>query len=99
MTVRELSLRYGGGHQEVAGTAAQVADIMQEWLEAGAADGFTLMIDMLPSGLHDAVNLLVPELQRRGMFHREYEGNTLRESLGLEPVKPTAPVKRALADA
>lgn len=86
LTVRELSLRYGGGHQEVIGTPEQVADVLQKQFEAGGADGFTLMIDMLPSGLHDAVDLLVPELQRRGLFHEDYEGATLHESLGLGPV-------------
>jgi FMN-dependent oxidoreductase (nitrilotriacetate monooxygenase family) len=85
LTVRELSLRYGGGHQEVVGTPEQVADIMQDWMEAGAADGFTLMVDMLPSGLDQIVELLVPELQRRGMFHRDYEHATLAASLDLVP--------------
>ena len=83
MTVRELALRYGGGHQEVVGTPEQVADLMQAWMQAGAADGFTLMIDMLPSGLHQAVEMLVPELQRRGLFHREYEHAMLKDNLGL----------------
>ena len=91
LTVRELSLRYGGGHQEVVGTAEQVANVIQERLQAGAADGFTLMIDMLPSGLHDVVDMLVPELQKRGMFHREYEHQTLRATLGL-----AAPRRQAL---
>jgi FMN-dependent oxidoreductase (nitrilotriacetate monooxygenase family) len=85
LTVRELSLRYGGGHQEVVGTPEQVADIMQDWMEAGAADGFTLMVDMLPSGLDQIVELLVPELQRRGMFHRDYEHETLAANLDLVP--------------
>ena len=85
LTVRELSLRYGGGHQEVVGTPEQVADIMQDWMEAGAADGFTLMVDMLPSGLDQIVELLVPELQRRGMFHRDYEHATLAANLDLVP--------------
>src|SRR5262249_47495835 len=83
LTVRELSLRYGGGHQEVVGTPEQIADIMEERWRAGGADGFTLMIDMLPSGLHHVVDMLVPELQRRGLFHRDYEHSTLRASLGL----------------
>ena len=83
LSIRELSLRYGGGHHEVIGTPEQVAGIMEERYRLGGADGFTLMIDMLPSGLDDAVALLVPELQRRGLFHTEYEHNTLRSSLGL----------------
>lgn len=90
LTVRELSLRYGGGHQEVVGTAEQVADMMAERYLAGGADGFTIMVDILPSGLHDVVDLLVPELQRRGLFHLDYEGTTLRESLGLRPAQQPA---------
>jgi alkanesulfonate monooxygenase SsuD/methylene tetrahydromethanopterin reductase-like flavin-dependent oxidoreductase (luciferase family) len=82
-TVRELLLHYGGGHHRVVGSAAEVADIMREWHDAGAADGFNLMIDVLPSGLEAIRDLLVPELQRRGMFHSDYAGATLRESLGL----------------
>jgi len=70
MTVRQLVANYGGGHQQIVGTPGQVADMMQEWLRAGAADGFTLMIDMLPSGVHQVTELLVPELQSRGLFHR-----------------------------
>jgi FMN-dependent oxidoreductase (nitrilotriacetate monooxygenase family) len=83
MTVRELVANYGGGHQQIVGTAEQVADMMREWLTAGAADGFTLMVDMLPSGVHQVTDLLVPELQARGLFHTEYEHETLRASLGL----------------
>jgi alkanesulfonate monooxygenase SsuD/methylene tetrahydromethanopterin reductase-like flavin-dependent oxidoreductase (luciferase family) len=81
--VRELSLRYGGGHQEVIGTPKQVADSMEMWMKAGAGDGFTLMIDMLPSGLNDVVDMLVPELQRRGLFHRDYQHSLLCENLGV----------------
>jgi FMN-dependent oxidoreductase (nitrilotriacetate monooxygenase family) len=88
LTVRQLIAAYGGGHHQVVGTAEQVADVMQERLEAGAADGFTLMIDMLPSGLHDAVEMLVPELRRRGLFHDGYEHTTLRGGLGLPAAAP-----------
>lgn len=83
LTVRELLLRYGGGHHRVIGSPADIADIMDEWRCAGAADGFNLMIDMLPSGLEQVRDLLVPELQRRGMFHTDYEGATFRENLGV----------------
>jgi FMN-dependent oxidoreductase (nitrilotriacetate monooxygenase family) len=85
MTVRQLVASYGGGHQQLVGTPEQVADMMQEWTSAGAADGFTLMIDMLPSGVHQVVDMLVPELQARGLFHTDYEHDTLRVGLGLEP--------------
>ena len=56
---------------------------MEERLEAQAADGFTMMVDMLPEGVNDIVNLLVPELQRRGLFHKEYSHRYLRDMLGL----------------
>jgi FMN-dependent oxidoreductase (nitrilotriacetate monooxygenase family) len=90
LTTRELGLRYGGGHQEIVGTPEQVADRMQLQFEAGGADGFTLMIDMLPSGLADVVDLLVPELRRRGLFHEGYEHTTLRGELGLDGVGAVA---------
>ena len=57
--------------------------VMQEWLEAGACDGFNVMFPTIPGGVEDFVNLVVPELQRRGLFRREYTGTTLREHLGL----------------
>jgi FMN-dependent oxidoreductase (nitrilotriacetate monooxygenase family) len=90
LTVRQLLVRYGGGHHRVIGTPAEIADIMQEWTEAGAADGFNLMVDVLPSGLRDIGSLLVPELQARGMFHKDYEHETLRANLGLGAVARAA---------
>jgi alkanesulfonate monooxygenase len=56
---------------------------MQEWLVSEASDGFNVMFPYLPAGLDDFVDRVVPELQRRGIFRREYEGKTLRENLGL----------------
>ena len=56
---------------------------MEEWLFTEAADGFNIMFPYVPEGLDDFVDLVVPELQRRGIFRREYEGRTLRENLGL----------------
>jgi FMN-dependent oxidoreductase (nitrilotriacetate monooxygenase family) len=88
LTVRQLLRRYGGGHHQVVGTPEQIADVMQTWLAADAADGFNLMVDMLPSGFHQVVDLLVPELQRRGLFHHEYEHATLRDNLGLPQPTP-----------
>ncbi len=88
LTVRELVGRYGGGHQQIVGTPEQIADIIEHWLSAGAADGFNIMIDMLPSGVHDVVEMLVPELQRRGLFHTDYEHDTLRGNLGLTAPQP-----------
>lgn len=86
LTVRDLIARYGGGQQLVIGTPEQVADVMEAWYRAGAADGFNLMIDVLPSGLRDVEQMLVPELQHRGLFHKDYEHTTLRENLGLPVV-------------
>jgi FMN-dependent oxidoreductase (nitrilotriacetate monooxygenase family) len=84
LTVRQLAGRLGGyGGLAMMGTPGMIADQMQEWLESGGADGFNVMFPYLPGGLDDFVNLVVPELQRRGIFRREYEGRTLRENLGL----------------
>ena len=60
-----------------------VADEMEEWLETEASDGFTVMFPYLPGGLDDFVDRVVPVLQDRGLFRREYEGVTLRENMGL----------------
>ena len=65
------------------GTPTQVADEMEDWWRSKACDGFTLLQPVQPRGLKDFVDLVVPELQRRGIFRREYEGRTLRENLGL----------------
>lgn len=88
-TFRQLidHLGGGGGHRIVVGTPEQVADDLITWFEAGAADGFNVMPDVLPSGFHDFADHVVPVLQRRGVFRREYEGSTLRSHLGL-PVSP-----------
>ena len=56
---------------------------MEAWLLGDACDGFNIMFPFLPQGLDDFVDLVVPELQRRGIFRRHYEGATLRENLGL----------------
>lgn len=91
LTVRELLYRNGGGHLQVVGTANDVADTIERWHAAGAADGFNLMIDVFPDGLDAVVGELVPELQRRGLFHTSYEGTTLRQSLGLPPLPQAEP--------
>ncbi|MFM9968430.1 MAG: LLM class flavin-dependent oxidoreductase [Burkholderiales bacterium] len=85
LTVRQLA-QIAGGHSglQFVGSVTEVADTMQAWLEAEASDGFTVQFPTVPAGLDDFVNLLVPELQRRGIFRREYEGKTLRENLGLK---------------
>jgi FMN-dependent oxidoreductase (nitrilotriacetate monooxygenase family) len=67
----------------VRGTPTQIADKMEEWFSAGAADGFMLTFTSIPQGLEDFVTLVVPELQRRGLFRSEYEGPMLRDHLGI----------------
>ncbi|MFI7483950.1 LLM class flavin-dependent oxidoreductase [Kocuria sp. M1R5S2] len=84
-TVRQLlgRLAAGGGHCTVVGTPETVADRIEAWFRAGAADGFNLMPPTLPDALEDFVDHVVPVLQRRGLFRTEYTGSTLREHLGL----------------
>jgi len=84
-TLRQLyrQISTARGHRTVVGTPEQVADAIQDWFEHGAADGFNVMPPILPTGLTDFVDQVVPILQRRGLFRREYEGATLRENLGL----------------
>jgi alkanesulfonate monooxygenase len=72
------------GHFTVWGTPESIADQMEDWFLNEAADGFNIMPPILPSGLDEFVKLVIPELQRRGLFRKEYEGNTLRENLGLK---------------
>jgi alkanesulfonate monooxygenase len=84
LTVRQVAQRLGGfGGLAMVGTAKSVADEMEEWLASQASDGFTLQFPYLPGGLDDFCNQVIPELQRRGVFRKEYEGTTLRENLGL----------------
>jgi alkanesulfonate monooxygenase SsuD/methylene tetrahydromethanopterin reductase-like flavin-dependent oxidoreductase (luciferase family) len=85
LTLRELykSVSAGRGHRRLIGTAETIADDLEEWFLNEAADGFNIMPDYLPDGLDDIVELLVPELQRRGLVRTEYDGRTLRDNLGL----------------
>jgi FMN-dependent oxidoreductase (nitrilotriacetate monooxygenase family) len=84
LTVRQLAQRVGGyGGLAFVGTPTMIADQMEEWLATEACDGFNIMFPYLPGGLDDFVDRVVPELQRRSLFRREYEGRTLRENLGL----------------
>src|SRR5450830_236831 len=71
------------GHWTIVGTPVQVADQLQLWFENEAADGFNVLPPVLPGSLDDFVDLVIPELQRRGLFRTAYEGKTLRENLGL----------------
>jgi FMN-dependent oxidoreductase (nitrilotriacetate monooxygenase family) len=75
LTVRQLAQRLGGySGLAFVGTPATIADEMEEWLTSEGSDGFNVMFPFLPMGLDDFVDKVVPELQRRGIFRRSYEG-------------------------
>jgi FMN-dependent oxidoreductase (nitrilotriacetate monooxygenase family) len=84
-TLRQLIQRLAGGrgHNVVAGTPEQIADLMQTWFENGAADGFNVMPPWFPGGLDAFVEQVVPILRQRGLFRTEYSGTTLRDHFGL----------------
>jgi len=84
MTVREIVLRYERGFDTFTGTAVQVADEMQRWIEGGAGDGFMLTFSYMPGSLEDFADMVVPLLQERGLMRKEYFGKTLRENLNLD---------------
>lgn len=98
MSIRDLYLHVAGGrgHLELVGDPASVADAMETWFRGKAADGFIIMAPDLPDGLHRFVDLVIPELQRRGLARRSYEGSTLREHLGLST--PVSPVTASAPD-
>jgi N-acetyl-S-(2-succino)cysteine monooxygenase len=73
----------GMGHLMVLGTPADIVDVMEEWFLAGACDGFNVTPLLTPGGVTEFVDLIVPELQRRGLFRKEYAGTSLRENLGI----------------
>jgi len=83
LTLRQMYSRYERGKVTLCGTPQRIADEMQHWIESGAADGFMLAFHTLPDHLTDFTRRVVPELQRRGLFRREYSGSTLRDNLGL----------------
>jgi FMN-dependent oxidoreductase (nitrilotriacetate monooxygenase family) len=87
MTIRQLYQKKsaGSGGLMLKGTPADIADAMEHWLDEDAADGFNLTPTHLPHGAEDFVELVVPELRRRGLFRTEYESTTLRGNLGLPP--------------
>lgn len=85
LTIREIILRFTTvqGHRIVVGTAKDIADQIEDWFVNYGADGFNLKPSLIPDSLEDFVDHVVPELQKRGIFRREYQGSTLRENLGL----------------
>jgi FMN-dependent oxidoreductase (nitrilotriacetate monooxygenase family) len=102
LNLRQLAMLFadGRGHLEVCGTPQHVADVMEEWFTTGAADGFCVLPPVLPASLDDFVEVVVPELQRRGLFRTQYEGRTLRSHLGLKvPGRGERHVQRAAGEA
>ncbi len=84
LTIRQLAAKAGSyAGLAFVGTPASIADEMELWLEERGSDGFVVMFPFLPEGLNDFVDFVVPELQRRGIFRKEYEGTTLRDHFGL----------------
>ena len=86
-TVRDFIEVTGRGtfhdHVRFIGTPKDVADGMEQWLMEPACDGFVVAASHVPGAYEDFVRLVVPELQRRGIYHKDYAGPTLRETLGL----------------
>ena len=84
-TLRQLLAYLAGarGHFTTAGTPEQIADLIEDWFDDGAADGFNLMPPVLPAMLEVFIAEVVPLLQRRGLFRTAYEGETLRAHYGL----------------
>lgn len=85
LTLRQVARRFAetDGHHLVWGTPAQIADMMEDWFRNEACDGFCVLFPYYPRGIEDFVKLVIPELQKRGLFRKDYEGRTLRENLGL----------------
>lgn len=100
LSIRQLVLRFrvARGHVQAIGSVKTVADLVEQWFVERGADGFNVVPPYLPSGFKDFARLVVPELQRRGIFRKEYEGKTLREHLGLR--RPANPfTRKSLVDA
>ena len=89
LSIRQLAQRVAAGRtsRTVVGDPEMVADELADWFTSGAADGFVISAPYLPGGLREFVDHVVPILQKRGLFRKEYEGETLRERLGLERPK------------
>jgi FMN-dependent oxidoreductase (nitrilotriacetate monooxygenase family) len=88
LSLRELIIEVTGRHAFV-GTPAEVAQAVNDRVQGGAADGFILAPHVVPGGLDEFADTVVPLLQERGVFRAEYEGGTLRDRLGLPPIAVT----------
>jgi alkanesulfonate monooxygenase SsuD/methylene tetrahydromethanopterin reductase-like flavin-dependent oxidoreductase (luciferase family) len=87
LTIRQTYERVASslGHPVFKGSPTDIADQIEDWYTSRACDGFVVQFPILPRGLADFVDLVVPELQRRGIFRKDYDGQTLRENMGLAP--------------
>ncbi|MGO4180385.1 LLM class flavin-dependent oxidoreductase [Paenibacillus sp. TAF43_2] len=83
LTLRQVALQSATPRPQFIGTPEKIADLIEEWHEEGAADGF-IIHSSIPSGLNDFVELVVPILQERGIYRTDYESDTLRGNLGLQ---------------
>ena len=98
LTVRQLAQRLGGhAGLNFIGTVESVADGMEEWISERGCDGFTIQFPWVPGGLVEFIDRLIPELQRRGVFRKQYTGKTLRENLGLPRPENRFFTEKALA--
>jgi alkanesulfonate monooxygenase SsuD/methylene tetrahydromethanopterin reductase-like flavin-dependent oxidoreductase (luciferase family) len=92
LSIRDLIVEVTG-RQSFIGTPAHVAEQLNEFVQTDASDGFILVPHLTPGGLDEFADTVVPLLQERGVFRTEYEGETLRDHLGLAPL----PVRTAAA--
>ena len=100
LTIRQLRdyAAVSSGHRVLMGTPTQIADDLESWFKAGACDGFAIMTPYSPQPFERFVDGVVPILQERGLFRRDYEGKTLREHLGLpRPPHPATLAARSTA--
>ncbi len=90
MTLRDLYnlTTAARGHMVVCGTPTSIADTLEQWFTDGAADGFNIMPAYFPDAFNEFVDLVVPELQRRGLYRTRYPGPMLRDTLGLPRPAP-----------
>jgi FMN-dependent oxidoreductase (nitrilotriacetate monooxygenase family) len=101
MTLRDLYnlTAAARGHWVVCGTPRRIADTLEQWFVEGAADGFNILPPYFPGAFADFVDCVVPELQRRDLFRREYQGTTLRDHFGLAPAPAPQMRREALGAA
>jgi FMN-dependent oxidoreductase (nitrilotriacetate monooxygenase family) len=96
LSMREVIIEMTG-RQSFIGSPATVAETINSFVQANASDGFILVPHITPGGLDEFADTVVPLLQQRGVFRTEYEGSTLREHLGLAPLRPGSPAAQRAA--